>query len=85
MEMMKKMGSGGGLEVESRVVEMRCNTGIPDAMELAMTFLAGANNWSDWGGVKGTELLLCPFFIQVYAALCASRDKGSSSTPAKRV
>lgn len=41
MEMMKKMVSGGGLEVESRVIEMRCNTGIPDAMELAMTTFGG--------------------------------------------
>jgi hypothetical protein len=41
MEMMKKMGSGGGLEVESKVLEMRCNTGIPDAMELAMTTFGG--------------------------------------------
>jgi hypothetical protein len=41
MESMKKMVSGGGFEVENKVVEMRCNTGIPDAMEMAMTTFGG--------------------------------------------
>jgi len=42
IEMMKKMVSGGGLEVDYKVVEMRCNAGIPEAMELAMTTFGGA-------------------------------------------
>jgi hypothetical protein len=43
MDMMKKMSSGGGVEVESKVVNMRCNAGAPGAMEVAMaTFGGGA-------------------------------------------
>ncbi|MGB5410099.1 MAG: peptidoglycan-binding domain-containing protein [Woeseiaceae bacterium] len=42
MEAMKKMVSGGGFEVENKVTEMRCNTGVPGAMELAMTTFGGA-------------------------------------------
>jgi len=41
IEMMKKMVSGGGLEVDYKVIEMRCNAGIPDAMEIAMTTFGG--------------------------------------------
>jgi hypothetical protein len=39
MEMMKKMVAGGGFEIESKLVTMRCNTGIPDALELAKSTL----------------------------------------------
>jgi hypothetical protein len=42
MEAMKKMMSGGGFEVENKVIEMRCNTGVPDAMEMAMTTFGGS-------------------------------------------
>jgi hypothetical protein len=41
MEAMKKMVAGGGLEIENKVIEMRCNTGIPDAMELALSTFGG--------------------------------------------
>jgi len=37
MEMLRGMASGGGIEIESTITELRCNTGLPDPMEIAQT------------------------------------------------
>lgn len=42
MEAMKKMVSSGGFEVENKIIEMRCNTDIPSAIEMAMTTFGGS-------------------------------------------
>ncbi|MDH3266519.1 MAG: hypothetical protein OEM25_06100 [Gammaproteobacteria bacterium] len=41
MEMMKKMAETGAVEIESKVVEMRCNGGLPAATEIVMTTFGG--------------------------------------------
>ncbi|MGK0259173.1 MAG: peptidoglycan hydrolase-like protein with peptidoglycan-binding domain [Candidatus Azotimanducaceae bacterium] len=37
LEMIRKMASGGGIEIESTIVELRCNAGLPDPIEVAST------------------------------------------------
>lgn len=44
MEMMRSMASGGGVAIESRVVEMRCNAPVPSATEMAQAFGLGVAN-----------------------------------------
>jgi|GEM_PF-1024880 hypothetical protein len=41
MEMMKNMASGGGIEIESRISEMHCNTGPPNPLEVAQATMGG--------------------------------------------
>ena len=51
MEMMKNMVRTGAIEIESKVVEMRCNGGLPGAADIVMaTFGDGA---SPIGGSSG--------------------------------
>lgn len=42
MEMMEKMAAGGGLEVVSNTLELRCNAPMPTPLELAKGTLAGS-------------------------------------------
>jgi len=41
MEMMKNMVKTGAIEIESNVIEMRCNGGLPAAADIAMTTFGG--------------------------------------------
>lgn len=41
MEMMRKMASGGGIEIESHVVQLECNTGLPDPVMMAQATMGG--------------------------------------------
>jgi hypothetical protein len=38
---MKNMASGGGIEIESRISEMHCNTGPPNPLEVAQATMGG--------------------------------------------
>ena len=37
LEMIRNMAAGGGIEIESTITELRCNTGLPDPLEIATT------------------------------------------------
>jgi hypothetical protein len=41
MKMLENLANSGGIEIESRVLELRCNTGLPDPMEIAQTTFGG--------------------------------------------
>jgi hypothetical protein len=41
MQMMKTMSAGGGMEVVSSVVELKCNVPVPSPQEMAQTMLGG--------------------------------------------
>ncbi len=41
LEMIKNMASGGGIEIVSTVAELRCNTGLPNPIEIANTTFGG--------------------------------------------
>jgi hypothetical protein len=42
LEMIRSMASGGGIEIESTIAELRCNTGLPNPMEIAQTTFGSA-------------------------------------------
>lgn len=60
MEMMKNMSKTGAIEIESKVVEMRCNGGLPAAADIAMTTFGGGAAASS-GSVVSTE----PNLVQI--------------------
>ena len=41
LAMIKNMASGGGIEITSTITELRCNTGLPDPLEMATTMMGG--------------------------------------------
>jgi len=41
LEMFKNMASGGGFELETSIAELRCNTGLPNPVEIANTTFGG--------------------------------------------
>ena len=55
LEMIRNMASGGGIEIESTVTELRCNTGLPDPMEIAQTIFGDALPASSGGVATGPE------------------------------
>jgi hypothetical protein len=42
LEMIRNMASGGGVEIEQKTLELRCNTGMPDPMEVSQAMFGGA-------------------------------------------
>lgn len=42
LEMIRNMASGGGIEMEQKTLELRCNTGLPDPMEVSQAMFGGA-------------------------------------------
>ena len=42
LEMIRNMASGDGIEIEQKTVELRCNTGLPDPMEVSQAMYGGA-------------------------------------------
>jgi hypothetical protein len=42
LEMIRNMASGGGVEIEQKTLELRCNTGMPDPMEVSQALTGGA-------------------------------------------
>ncbi|MBT7256151.1 MAG: peptidoglycan-binding protein, partial [Planctomycetaceae bacterium] len=54
LEMIKNMASGGGIEVVSTIAELRCNTGLPDPIEIANTMFGGAFMGGNVGAVETT-------------------------------
>ncbi len=61
IEMMKKMSSGGGIEIESKVVDMRCNTGMPNPMEVAQATMGGGIPGMGAAAAAGDDVL--PYYI----------------------
>jgi hypothetical protein len=62
MEMMKNMVKTGAIEIESKVVEMRCNGGLPAAADIVMaTFGGGASMIGGSGGLAADE----PNLVQI--------------------
>jgi len=39
--MIRNMASSGGMELETKITELRCNTGLPDPMEIVQTTFGG--------------------------------------------
>jgi hypothetical protein len=42
LEMIRNMAAGGGIEMEQKTLELRCNTGLPDPMEVSQAMFGGA-------------------------------------------
>jgi hypothetical protein len=42
LEMIRNMAAGGGIEMEQKTLELRCNTGWPDPMEVSQAMFGGA-------------------------------------------
>ena len=42
LEMIRNMAAGGGIEMEQKTLELRCNTGLPDPMEVSQAMYGGA-------------------------------------------
>ena len=42
LEMIRNMAAGGGIEMEQQTLELRCNTGLPDPMEVSQAMFGGA-------------------------------------------
>ena len=49
LDMIRGMASTGSMEIETQVMELRCNTGLPNPMEIANT-----NFGTNFGGVTAT-------------------------------
>lgn len=55
LEMFRNMASGGGIEIESSIVELRCNTGLPDPVEIANTTFGGTFTGGSTAGVETAD------------------------------
>ena len=55
LDMIRNMASSGGMELETKITELRCNTGLPDPMEIVQTTFGGAVPGANAGMVAVPE------------------------------
>jgi hypothetical protein len=70
MQMMKTMAAGGGMEVVSNVVELKCNVPMPSAQEMAQAMFGGGM------GGQGAAMLLPVAGAEAVPAQTSSSDRG---------
>jgi hypothetical protein len=55
LEMIRNMASGGGIEIVSTITELRCNTGLPNPIEIAQTTFGGMFTGGGAAGSRATS------------------------------
>jgi hypothetical protein len=82
MEMMKKMASGGGIEIESKVVELRCNTGMPSPLQMAQATMSGGMLGMGMGAGTGAADEVKPYYVDEKGiGVIRYADSGSAKGP----